>query len=477
MRAYLGFALAVTFAGLTLAGGCRRPAPAMLPPLEPRELQRAHLYLEGEDTPARVYEFPGDLADLAVVLELYREARLGKPSKPDRPVARLVFFRHAPPPVTLTVATGGIVTVEHPQLEGLHRVISTRLAGAVMAMADEARQGRPADGRPPPDEVREAPRVVSHHLEPRLPAPGVAFVALRFDRRMDWQSVGERLRFTPALAGVISHEGDSLLFFVSSYGQEGEYELTLGRGARSVDGGELGQDYRLSFSLTAAPAADAELRDAVARTLAAETLVFEREAGPGASWTWLPVSTPAPVGGGATVFLGRYRRPDQAYYLRGDEAVTVEGYRDGDRVWIREEIAGQAGTWFEVQSDGLRDRPGLDELRQDLLDVGRWGNLAELARTGAAFRLAPGRLGVRLPELDAQLGRRGDWEEGVFVSYSLVVTLGPGAPDARPVVREITLRLVYHRPDEPYPFSFLDDMSRFEVGGPVGIDYPPELDR
>ncbi|HSW09817.1 MAG TPA: hypothetical protein VLK32_02815 [Bacillota bacterium] len=476
MRGPLSWALVVVLAGLAAASGCRR-APPMLPRLEVREIQRAHLYLGNETGPARVYEFPGDLGDLAEILDLYGEARLGELDQPGERLARLVFFGVAPPPVTLTLSAGATLTIEHPQLEGRRRVVSAPLAEALSAIARHEEDGRRPADKPPPPAGGQAPRVVSHHLEPRLPSPGVVFVALRFDRAMDWESVAEHLRFAPALTGVITNEGDSFLFFVSGYAQEGEYTVTLGGEARSADGLRLGQDYRMSFFLAAAPPADAELRDAVARTLAAETLTFEREAGPSASWTWLPVSTPAPVGGGATVFAGRHRGPHQTYYMRGDEAVTVEGYRDGDRVWIREEIAGQEGTWVEVGGGDLAGVPGRDELRQDLLDVGRWGNLAELARAGSAFRLAPDLLGVRLPELDAQLGLRGEWDEGVFVSYSLVVRLGPAESGVGPVVREIALRLVYHRPDEPYPFSFLDDLSRFEAGRPVSIDYPLDLDR
>ncbi|HCC33113.1 MAG TPA: hypothetical protein DEQ28_04325 [Clostridiales bacterium] len=475
MRGRWSWVLVVVVVALAAASGCRR-APPLLPRLEWREVNRAHLYLGNEDLPARVYAFPGDLGDLAEILDLYSEARLGEPVQPGEPVARLVFFRVTPPPVTLTLSAGATLTIEHPQLKGPRGVISTAMAAALGAMAGQEEDRRRPAGKPPPA-GGQAPRVVSYHLEPRLPPPGVVFVALRFDRAMDWESVAQHLRFAPELPGVFTHEGDSLLFFVSGYARKGEYTVTLGGEARSADGLRLGQDYRMSFSLAAAPPADAELRDAVARTLAADTLTLEREAGPSASWTWLPVNTPAPVGGGATVFAGRHRRPHQTYYLRGDEAVTVEGYRDGDRVWIREEVAGQEGTWVEVGGDDLASVPGQDELRQDLLDVGRWGNLAELARAGSAFRLAPDLLGVRLPELDAQLGRRGEWEEGVFVSYSLVVRLGPSESGAGLVVREIALRLVYHRPDEPYPFSFLDDLSRFEVGGPVNIDYPPDLNR
>jgi hypothetical protein len=449
----------------------------MLPALEARELERAHLYLDDETVPARAYQFPADLPDLAGIMDLYRQARLGDLAEPAQPVARLVFFRRTPPHITLMVSVDTTLTIEHPQLQGRHRVGSTPLHQAVMAMVDEERKGKRPVVQPPPGEAAGGPRVVSHHLEPRLPAPGAAFVALRFDRPMDWESVAEHFRITPWLPGVISHEGDSLLFFLTGYGQEGKFTLTLGGKARALDGRELGRDYQLNFSLAAAPPADAQLREAVARTLAADTLIFEREAGPSASWTWLPVSTPAPVGGGATVFAGRHRRPHQTYYLRGDEAITVEGYRDGDRMWIREEVAGHEGTWTQVRGAELPNRPGLDEFRQDLLDVGRWGNLAEIARAGSAFRLTADRLGIRLPELENQLGREGDWEEGVFVSYSLVVHLGPGVFSPALVVREIALRLVYHRPDEPYPFSFLDDLSRFEVGGPVSIDYPPELNR
>ncbi|MDQ7793946.1 MAG: hypothetical protein RDU89_05970 [bacterium] len=465
----LGTALALVLA-VTLAGGCRRQAVTTAPALEFRQLERAHLYRGDETSPALVFQFPRDLGDVAGVVGLYERARLGAAPDPAACRVRLVFFRHALAAVVLRAMDDGQVLLDHPELGPARRLESVALWEALLALAGPGGEPGPDPGPP----VAGSPRVLRHELQPDPPA-ALALITLHFDRPMDGEDLRTRLAFSPLLPGVLSHQGDTLLFFVSGYPPAGQYTLTVDSGARAADGQVLGEDYRLVFHLPALEPATSGLRDAVNRTLAGSTLAFERVAGAGAGERWLPPGVPPPAGAGATVFTGRYVARDQVHYSRGDETTTLEGYREGDRLWLRDEVAGEAGGWI---GRTLADEPPSVEWADflgDLLDRGRWGGLASLDRSGVAVWLEAGLLGVRLPSLDARLGIMDEWEGGPFVSYSLLVRLAPGAGGQ--VVAEIAYRLVYHRPGDVYAFSYFDDVSRFRVGEPLVISYPADLGR
>jgi len=474
-----GRRVALVLVLLLAMAGCRRSATVA--PLDLRELDRAYVYLAGETGAALAYQFPRDLGEVADLIAAYNAARPGgrPPAGPAR--LRVVFFRRTLSPVTFELREDGKVVVEHPERNGPQEVVSAALRQALVALEREVRAlvgAPPSDTGPPAP--GDAPRVVREYFYPEPPAPDLGLIVIEFDRPMDWPTVVEALAVSPRVAGVFSYQDKSLLFFTGGYpsasGQT-SFTLTIGTGARAADGRPLAEEYRRSFRLDIPAAANAELAQAVKRTLGATTLIFERSAGAGAAWSWLPAGVPPPVGAGATVFSGRYLATGRAHYLRGDETTTLEGYRDGDRLWLRQEVAGELGPWTAYRATGLPATEDSASFLRELMEVERWGGLGELARSGVAVRLQGDVLGVRLPSLDARLGSVDEWEGALFVSYSVVVKLGRAAGGDGPVVEEIAYRLVYHRPDDPYPFSYFDDVSRFRVGTELEIPFPPELGR